>query len=191
MTGEPSDFDPQTLWQSQPTEHDPMTLAEIHRRSHAFEAKVRRRNLIEYVACGLVIAGFTPVLFARASWMMQAGAGLAIAATIFVGWQLHVRASAGRTPAVGDALVDFHRQELIRQRDALRSVGLWYLAPFVPGMTLVMMGRWFQAHAAHRALALDHMLILVTSGVTVLVFLGIWLLNLYGAKRLQQRIDDL
>ncbi len=83
------------------------------------------------------------------------------------------------------------RQELIRQRDALRSVGLWYLAPFIPGMALVMMGRWFQSHAAHRALAFDHLLILLTSGLAVLVFLAIWLLNLYGAKRLQQRIDAL
>ena len=189
MTGEP--FDPQTLWQSQPTEHDPMSLAEIHRKSNVFEAKVRRRNLVEYVACVFVIAGFAPLLLNRESWMMQAGAGLAIAATIFVAWQLRRRASAGRTPEAGDALVDFHRQELVRQRDALRSVGAWYLAPFVPGMVLVMMGRWFQAHAAHRAVAFDHLLILLTSGVMALVFLAVWLLNLWGAKRLQQRIDEL
>ena len=189
MTGKP--LDPQTLWQNQPTEYDPMTLADIHRKAHVFEAKVRRRNLMEYVACGLVIVGFSPVLFDRASWMMQAGAGMAIAATLFVAWQLHVRASAGRTPEAGDALVDFHRQQLIRQRDALRSVGLWYLAPFIPGMALLMMGRWFQSHAAHRTLAFDHLLILLTSGVTVLVFLAIWLLNLYGAKQLQRRIDEL
>ncbi len=191
MAAEPSDFDPQTLWQGQPTEHDPMTLAEIHRKAHVFEAKVRRRNLLEYIACGFVIVGFSPVLFDRASWMMQAGGGLTIAATLFVAWQLHRRASAGRTPEVGDGLLDFHRQELTRQRDALRSAGLWYLAPFVPGMTLLMMGRWFQSHAAHRTVALDHLLILLTSGVTILVFLGIWLLNLWGAKRLQQRIDDI
>ncbi len=191
MSGDPSDFDPKTVWQNQPSEHDPMSLAEIHRKARTFETRVRRRNLVEYVACVLVIAGFTPVLFLQAGWMMQAGAGLVIAATVFVAWQLHLRASAGRTPDADAALMDFHRQELIRQRDALRSVGVWYLAPFVPGMVLVMMGRWFQSHAAHRALAFDHLLILLTSGMMALVFLGILGLNLWGAKRLQRRIDEL
>ena len=191
MSGDPSDFDPQTLWQSQPTEYDPMTLADLHRKSHVFEARVRRRNLVEYLACVLVIAGFTPVLFIRESWMMQAGAGLAISATIFVAWQLHARAAAGRTPEAGDALVDFHRRELIRQRDALRSVAVWYLAPFIPGMTLLMMGRWFQSHAAHRSIAVDHLLILPTCWMVAAVFVAIWALNLWGARRLQRRIDEL
>ena len=58
-------------------------------------------------------------------------------------------------------------------------------------MVLLMMGRWFQSHAAHRPIAVDHLLLLLTTGVMVLVFLAVWLLNLWGAKRLQRRIDEL
>lgn len=191
MSVEPSDFDPQRLWQTQATEHEPMTVAEIHAKARAFQSKVRRRNLMEYIASVAVIAGFVPALLQHKSWMMQAGALLIMAATLFVGWQLHRRGSARPVPEGGDALLTTYRQELIRQRDALRSIGAWYLAPFAPGMALLMMGRWFQAHAAHRAVGVDHVIILLTTVIAALVYLVIWLLNQRGADRLQKRIDEL
>jgi hypothetical protein len=191
MSGDPSDFDPQTLWQSQPQEHEPMSLAEIHKKARTLEKKVRWRNAREYVASVIVIAGFSPALFHKDSWMMQAGAALVIAATIFVAWRIHWQASARAVPEAGEALRDFHREELIRQRDALRSVGWWYLAPFLPGMVLVMMGRWFQSHVGGRSLAMDHLGILIASAVCALVFGGIWWLNLRGARKLQEEIDRL
>lgn len=79
---------------------------------------------------------------------MQAGAGLIMLAILFVTWQLHRRGSAESTPQAGEALVDAYRRQLIRQRNALRTAGLWYVAPVVPGMALLMLGRWFQLHAA-------------------------------------------
>jgi hypothetical protein len=201
MSGDPSDFDPQApnlqapnlqaLWQSQVQEHEPMSLAEIHHKARTLEKKVRWRNAREYIASVVVIAGFSPVLLHRDSWMMQAGAALVILATIFVAWRIHRQASARAVPEAGEALRDFHREELIRQRDALRSVGRWYLAPFMPGMALVMMGRWFQSHVGGRSLAMDHLGILLASGVAALVFGGIWWLNLRGARRLQAEIDRL
>ena len=36
--------------------------------------------------------------------------------------------------------LEFHRSELVRQRDLLRSVWWWYLLPFVPGMLLIPVG---------------------------------------------------
>jgi hypothetical protein len=196
MTGEPSshdpsDFDPQRLWQSQTTEHAPMTIAEIHHKARAFESRVRRRNLIEYVGCALVIAGFLPVLLHPGSWLMQAGGALTILATLFVAWQLHRRASARPPADGGEGLASAYRQELIRQRDAVRQVAIWYEAPFVPGMTLLLLGRWFQAHATRWPLAADHLIIALVGIVAVLVFAVIWLLNQRGADRLQKRIDEL
>jgi hypothetical protein len=191
MSGEPSDLDPRELWQSQPTEYEPMTLAEIHRKARTFQGKVRRRNAIEYFGCVLVVAGFLPAVLHRGSWMMQVGGGLVIAATVFVAWQLHRRASAGSVAEDDDALVESYRRELVRQRDALRSIARWYLAPFVPGMTLLLLGRWFQAPVPHRPIALDHVIIGLVGVIAVLVFLVIWLLNQRGAERLQRRIDEL
>lgn len=191
MPDEPPIFDPQKLWQSQATEHTPMTIAQIHQKARTFQAKVRRRNIIEYVACVVVIAGFMPALLHRGSWMMQAGAAWIMAATVFIAWQLHRRASGRAVPDGGQAVVDFHRRELMRQRDAVRSVGFWYLAPFAPGMVLLLAGRWFQSHATHRPLALDHLIIGLVGVIAVLVFVVIWLLNQRGADRLQRQIEEL
>jgi hypothetical protein len=188
MAGEP---DPQTLWRSQATEHAPMTLAQIHDKAKAFQARIRRRNVVEYVACVVVIAGFTPVLLIRDSWMMQVGALLIMTATAFVASQLHQRGSAQRVPDGGAALIASYRQELIRQRDALRSVGVWYLAPFLPGLGLLMLGRWFQWHASGRSLGLDHLIIALSEGIVVLVFVVLWLVNQRAANRIQKRIDEL
>src|SRR5688572_7679731 len=121
--------DPKDLWQGQTTEYDPMTLADIHTKAAAFQARIRRRNRTEYVGCALAIAGFAPALFFQDSWMMQVGAALTIMAVLFVGWQLHRRASAEPTPGAGAAAVDFHRQQLVRQQQAVRSIAGWYLAP--------------------------------------------------------------
>jgi hypothetical protein len=191
MPDEPPTFDPQKLWQSQATEYTPMTLAQIHQKARTFQARVRRRNIIEYVACVVVIAGFMPALLHRGSWMMQVGAAWIMAATVFIAWQLHRRASGRAVPDGGQAVVDFHRRELIRQRDAVRSVGFWYLAPFAPGMALLLAGRWFQSHATHRSLALDHLIIALVGIIAALVFVVIWLLNQRGADRLQRQIEEL
>jgi hypothetical protein len=191
MPVEPSDFDPQNLWQSQATEHEPMTIAEIHEKARTFQARVRRRNMVEYVAAAVAILGFLPALLQRGSWMMQVGAGLVMAAIAFVVWQLHRRASAQAVPEAGEAVTAFHRRELIRQRDAIRSVGLWYISPAIPGMAMILLGRWFQSPAPHRSVALDHLIIALVAVIAILVLLAIWLLNQRGAKRLQRRIDEL
>ena len=191
MPGKPPEFEPQTLWQSQPTENDPMTVAAIHEKARLFQTRIRRRNLREYIACVAAIALFIPALFTRGSWMMQAGGGVTIAAIVFVAWQLHRRGSAAPLPVSGEALIDFHRRELIRQRDAARSVAIWYLGPFVPGMALMILGRWFQAHAPHRSVGADHLVIVLSCVIMALILLVVWLFNQWGAERLQKRIDEL
>ncbi len=94
-------------------------------------------------------------------------------------------------PVSGEALIDFHRGELTRQRDALRSVAVWYLAPFFPGVILLFLGRWFQAHASHRPVGLDHLIIVLCGVIIALFWLVVWLLNQRVAERLQRRIDEL
>ena len=184
MQADPSDLDPRSLWQSQPSEHAPMTLSEIHDKSRAFQARIKRRNLIEYAACVIVVVGFVPSVFDRESVLVQAGSALIILATIFVAWQLHRRASAERTPEIGGASADFHRTQLMRQRDALRALAAWYIAPFVPGMSLLLTGIWFVRGSNHRLVSL-------TGAGTLVVFAGAWWLNQRGAERLQQQIEAL
>lgn len=191
MKPDPSDLDPQRLWQGQDTEYAPVTLAAVHDKARAFQAKVRRRNMFEYAASAFVILGFLPVVFDRTSWIMQLAGALIIAATVFVAWQIHRRASASNVPETGASLAEFHRAELGRQRDAVGSIAVWYLAPFVPGMTLLLLGRWLQGPAPHRSAAAEHGILLLTGAIEALVFVGVWLLNQRAAARLQRELDAL
>jgi hypothetical protein len=192
MTGDPSDFDPQRLWQSQAKEYDAMTLAEIHRNARRLESRVQRRNAVEYVSCGVAIVGFMPaLLLAGHAWMVQAGAALVMLAVVFVAWQLHRRGSVDASPLPGETLVDSYRRQLTRQRDALRTVGFWYIGPLVPGLTMLLLGMWFQVHRPGVPAGRAHAGILVTAAFAAVVFIGVWLLNLWAARRLQKRIDEL
>ena len=71
------------------------------------------------------------------------------------------------------------------------AVGVWYLAPFVPGCVLLVLGRYFQFHVPGRTLTWDHQIILMAAAVVALIFGIVWLLNAWGAERLQRRIDQL
>jgi hypothetical protein len=186
-----SEPDLKDLWQQQPTEYDPMTLEHIRAKAKAFQTKIRRRNLIEYLAMPIVVLGFSPLLFATHSWMLQTGGALIILATAYVAWQLHRRASARIGPESGAALADFHRSELVRQQQAVRSVGAWYLAPMIPGLVMITLGRWFQSHVPGRSIEEDRTIIALCGVIVVLVFLVVWLLNRLGAHRLQKEIDEL
>jgi hypothetical protein len=186
-----SEPDLKDLWQRQPAEYDPMTLEQIRAKAAAFQKKIRIRNMVEYAAMPIVVLGFAPLLWATHSWMLQAGGVLIILATGFVAWQLHRRASARRGPESGAALADFHRSELVRQQQAVRSVGVWYLAPFIPGLVMITLGRWFQSPVASRSLEEDRTIIALCGVIMVLALVVVWLLNRLGAHRLQKEIDDL
>ena len=191
MATEPHKPDPKTLWQSQSTEHEPMSLTAIHERARTFQSKIRRRNAFEYIGCAVAIVGISPTVLQHQSWMMRAGGAWIMLAAVFVGWQLHRRASAKSVPDAGAPLRRFHREALVRQRKAIDSVGAWYMAPFVPGMALLLLGRWFQAHTPHRTIAIDHLIIVLAAMIAALVFLVIWLLNKRAADRLQRQIEEL
>jgi len=190
---DPASLDAKTIWQNQETEGTTVTLEDIRGRAAKFEKRVRDRNLREYIAGAIVIAVFGFYVWYMPGWMMKLGSLLVVAATIFIVWQLHRR---GRAQAVPDgvtlaALLAFQRRELVRQRDALRTVWLWYLLPFVPGMALILLGRYFQIHVPGRPLAMDHLAIVFTAIIAALVFVVILLLNLWVAARLQNRIHEL
>jgi Flp pilus assembly protein TadB len=184
--------DLKTLWRNQKPEDDTVTLAQIHHSAAIFEKRIRRGVLIEYVASAFVVLVFGSYIWLFPGWMMKTGSALVILATLFVVWQMRRRMSAQDVPdAQKLELIAFIRSELVRQRDARTSAWLWYIAPFLPGMVLMMMGRWFQTHASWRSLAWDHEVIVMASAVAVIIIGSIWLLQMWVAKRLQRKIDEL
>jgi hypothetical protein len=57
-------------------------------------------------------------------------------------WKLHQlgRAATREEMHHAQSWADFHRGELVRQRDTLATVWQWYLAPFAPGMLVFLAG---------------------------------------------------
>jgi hypothetical protein len=193
MTEPASPFDPlKAVWLSQPVEPTRMTAADLTAGAAGFEGKVRRRNLIEYAAGAVVILFFgAGALFGHFGWMMRSGMGLGVLGVAFILWQLHRRGRPGQTPAGGSAesLLIFQRTELARQRDALKSVPLWYLAPVVPSFVMTMLGRWLQDPVRGRGVQEDHAMILTGAVIALLLFVIVWLLNALGAAKLDRAID--
>ncbi|WP_296000362.1 hypothetical protein [Rugamonas sp.] len=136
-----NDQDLKQLWKTQPAAAPHYSEQQLRQRARSLHRRVAVRNFLEYAAGVAVIAGFAYFIAAYRHPLMQIGSALIIVATFFVLHQLHWRASGRPLPGADAALPGraFHRAQLTRQRDALRTVGRWYVAPFVPG---VVMFRW-------------------------------------------------
>jgi hypothetical protein len=182
----PNEFPPddiRNVWQNQPVENAPMPLEEIQRRARRFEKRIDLRNLREYAGAALGIAAYTFYFFFFHSLVIRAGSVLVIAGALYVVVQLHRRASSGSLPEdLGVAAsIEFHRRELVRQRDMLRSVWRWYVGPIIPGLVVFTIG--LLPHRAG-ALAVGALFLALGSG-------GVIWLNRRAAERLDRQIAEL
>ena len=142
MPNEPLPDDIRDVWQNQPVDNTPMPLEEIRSKARQFEKRIGRRNVREYVGAALATAAFTFYIFKFPSPMIRAGSALIIAGMICIAIQIYKRASPGTLPADAPLTesIAFHRGELIRQRDLLRSVVWWYIGPIIPGLIVFFLG---------------------------------------------------
>jgi hypothetical protein len=192
MTTESEKHDIKAIWGAQAVEPNLVTVEQIRANADKFQSAVRRRNRVEYAAGVFVVAGFGSYIWLFPTPLVQLGSLLIIAAAIFIMVWIHFRASANPIPS-HISFIDYisrYREELRRQQSALRTVWLWYLAPFVPGFVLftIGMGRLLE-HALGNRRPLWPIAVVIVAIVGV--FAGVWLLNLWGARRLQHQIDEL
>ena len=178
------DRDAGTLWRLQRTEAAPLDIDEIRRRALDFQRQIRRRNRGEYVACALVVVLFGFFFWVAESWWARMGSLLVISGTLYVCAQLHKRGSP-RTVLPGATFLAFHRNELERQRDALRSVWRWYLGPFVPGLIVFHVGGEFDDPPVTCLSLLGY------PSVLLAVYFCIFKLNQWAARKLQRELDEL
>ncbi len=180
-----------SMWRNQ-TSEEHVTLENIHRDAERFQRRIRMSLLAEYGASGLAVLIFGVLIWALPGSMVKAGSALCIAGVLFIAWQLHRRMASKRIPDLSaPGLVEFQCQELVRQRDAVKSAWRWYLLPVVPGMALMTLGRWYQLHAPWRSVAWDHEVIILVAIITVLILVIIRLLQLVRVENLQSKIDAL
>ncbi|CAN7570093.1 hypothetical protein LJR289_004051 [Pseudoduganella sp. LjRoot289] len=183
-----NDDDLKQLWRMQPASSAPLPEEVLRKRASKFQRRVALRNLIEVLAAVLAVAGFSRYLWLYPQPLIRLGSVLIILAAAFVVYQLYRRASSRPLPGAESALPcrDFHRAELVRQRDALRSVWLWYIGPFLPGMAVFRWGVETQLDAS-APFARGWQANLLIAGV----LLAIAILNLYAARKMQRQIDRL
>lgn len=176
------------LWQSQPLSEKEIDMELVMKAASKFQRRIRIRNGLEYAAGGFVAVWAAHfALRAPAPPLEKAGMVLLGLGALVVVTVLRRRGHASGDPPLAaptGELLGWHRSELARQRDLLRSVPLWYLGPFVPGMLLTFFGRW-QANP-ERAGELA-----ISLGIVVLVFVGVAVLNLVAARKLDRKIRDL
>ena len=179
---------PQQIWQCQPVEGIKMSTEALRQRSGKFEKRIRLRNIREYVASLVAALAFGYFFVTTHAVLFRVAYVLFIAGLGWVVFQLHRRGSARSMPAAmgTSTCLQFFRAELERQRDIVKNVLPWYLAPLVPGFVFLtaayMRALPFPAGLAS-AVCLD--------GVVALLFLVIWKMNRRAANHLQCIIDEL
>ncbi len=175
--------DLQNLWQNQPPAPFHMALEEVRARAFKFRRTLVLRNIREYLAAIFIVAVFGAQVVKSSDTVTRIGSALSVIGAIYVAIYLY----RWGTPheMVGSGL-EFYRQELERQRDLLNSVWRWYLAPLIPGPMIFVLRAVFKSRTAGRAWFWAGYMVLF-----LLLFYGVGVLNRWGARRLQRRIDEL
>jgi len=170
-----------------------MSLADVHLHAQRFQSRIRNRNMIEYIAAAFVVVFFGWTAATVPEPIVQVGAGLIMAGALYVCWQLYRLgrvATGGELAAGAQSWITFHRTELTRQRDALRTVWSWYLAPFLPGMLVFLAGVSFTA-ANPAPFPVRLGVFLAGVGLMTAVFAVIAWLNAQAVKNLDAEIAAL
>ena len=165
-----------------------MSVEEIRKRATKFERRIRRMNQREIVA-GVIGAGlFGYFMIVAKSDLFRIAYALFIAAILWIVMQLRRKSRVNTLPASMGAAssLQFFRAELERHRDVIRNVGPWYLAPMVPGYVMLTVA--YLAYFPQRVRWIGAGIFDV---FVVLLFIGIWKMNVRAARSLQRKIDEL
>jgi hypothetical protein len=170
------------IWTTQETEEFSMSLSEIHDQAEKIRGRIQGRNKRELISSIFVLVVFGFYVVTLPGLLVKIGSALVMVGVLVMLWQLERRTAPPSD--MGSDCVAYYREELIRQRKALLSVGVWYLAPFVPGLAVALYGMYIQSPPLRPY-------VLLTAGLCVAVFALIWGLNHWAAARLQRKIDRL
>lgn len=140
------DEDLLAIWKQEEPRMD-ITVEEVAARAAKFQRTIKWRNAREYAAAALVLVWMAFSMKDPMPGLVRAGSLLLGAGVVFVVVVLHRRGRASsedRSAAPTSEALRSHVAELRRQRDLLRDVPRWYLAPFVPGLLLIAIGRFLE-----------------------------------------------
>src|SRR5687767_6528854 len=136
--------DAQRLWRSQPREEHQMSVENVRSKAERLEQRVRALNLATAALLAAVILVEAWQIWRSREIVERIGDLLTIAAFLYVAFRFRGSVGVQSLPA-GLGLtgsVHFYRDQLVRRRDL--SAHPWrFLLPFVPGVTLSLLGGVF------------------------------------------------
>lgn len=186
MTTPPDDLE--RLWKSQDVPKTEIDMQTLVLESNKFQSKIKRRNAGEYIAGLFVAVYFGSYALGNEPILVRVGALLIVVGTAVVVANIRLRGHAAKEQAPLDgpttALVAWHRAELVRQRTLLRDVPRWYLAPFVPGVAVFVVGAFISRPSGWPVF-------LVVVAFSVATFLGLAWVNRRAARKLEEQIAKL
>ena len=173
-------------WQQSDQNQPRMTVAQVRQSTEAFQKRARGGDLIEYIACAVVVimCGFYVWTFPSLR-MKFASLGM-MSATLFVAYQLRRHGARGTwSPEItGGPLLEFHRRELTRRRNLLRDSWRLFVAPLLAAMLVFLV-----CLEPDRPYARLPLVILI--GAVAFIGIAISFYNRWQARRLQRQIDEL
>jgi hypothetical protein len=164
-----------------------MSLEDVRAQARQFQKRIRNRNIREYSAMVLaLVMGIPLAVVFRSFPLIVAAMILCIAGTLVIAYQFQKRMSTRSftAEAASRSCLEFYRRELERQRDANLSIWSWYILPMVPGTAMMLIGMAFMP-----TLGPVTALLLAVAFTAAFILTGV--ANKRGARRLQQKIDEL
>ncbi len=127
-----------TLWTAQHTDARAPSPAELTERARVLRRRVWRRDATEYAA-GAIAAGVLGWMgIVSPDWGVRIACLVQIAGLLLVMRNLWTRRPVDDPAALDRDALSHLRALLTAQRDALASVGRWYIGPMLPGMILFL-----------------------------------------------------
>ena len=183
-----SDVDLKDLWRSDdPSGQPTVDLDAIKNEAKGFESKIKRRNVLEWIAC-LIVAGFYFRDALSANHMLSVfGNAFVLASAVFIAVVLWKRGRLAPQPEPNLDAMSFCRAyaaNLDAQAKLLEQVHRWYLGPIAFGVICVEVGEYL---AGNQSLAVVSMIGLLLA----FVFGGIYWFNVRAAQKLRSQVETI
>ncbi len=176
------------MWRGQKAKEIPeMSLEVLQERSGRLASKVAVRKWSETVAGSLSMVALGAWGLLASTPLLRLSCALLVVgeAIVIVGmWRVSAKTPAPSSASTQD-LLSFYRGELGRERDRLRDIARWYLAPVAPGIVLFPFG-------VYAALGISSLLVTaVTLVSTALTYVIIVALHRRSAQRIARELESL
>lgn len=179
-----------TLWTAQHTDARAPSPAELTERARLLRRRVWRRDATEYAAGALTAGVFGWMGLASPDWGVRIACLVQIAGLLVVMRNLWTRRPVDDPAALDRDALSHLRALLTAQRDALASVGRWYIGPMLPGMILFL-GAVSRVTATNTGWGPALIVAALAAAIVCGVLYGVLRLNRHAARTLDDQIAAL